>query len=121
MARNNEITTAIDTAIGERINELRIAIGLSRMQLADKIGVTHQQASKYLTGENRITGGRLVLIAKALNKPVAYFFEGIEEAEEIPTQHRRMCIETSRNFLKIKSPAVQIGVNNLMRTLAQNS
>jgi transcriptional regulator with XRE-family HTH domain len=121
MARHNAEAEAIDTAIGERINELRISIGLSMQQLSDKIGVTHQQTQKYVKGTNRISAGRLVAISKALNKPVAYFFEGIEKAEAMPTQHTRMCIEVSRNFLKIKSPAVQIGVNNLMRTLAQNS
>ncbi len=121
MARKSEYTTAVDTAIGIKINELRISMGLSRQQLATRIGVTHQQLQKYEKGTNRISAGRIAAIAKAMNKPVSYFFDELEEPQEMSTVHQRMCIEVSRNFMKIKSPAVQIGVNNLMRTLAQNS
>ncbi len=122
MARNNPEAEAIDTAIGIRINISRNNIGLSRQQLANKIGVTHQQLQKYEKGTNRISAGRLVAIAEALKKPVAYFFENIEKyPDEVLNPYERMCLEASRNFRKIKSHASQISINNLMRTLAQNS
>ena len=121
MARKSEFTEKIDTLIGKRIHELRISIGLSRQQLAEKIGVTHQQLQKYEKGTNRISAGRLASIAKAFKRPVAYFFEEIEEYQEAPTIHQRMCIEVSRNFLKIKNPAYQVSIHNHIRTLAQNN
>jgi len=123
MARRDEATEKVDAAIGMRIHELRISMGLSRHQLAEKIGVTHQQLQKYEKGINRISAGRLVAIAGALNKPVSYFFEDVsnsDESDALPTQHHRMCIEVSRNFLRIKNPVHQNAVNMLVRSLAEN-
>lgn len=121
MARKSEFTDKIDVAIGMKIHELRISMGLSRQQLAAQIGVTHQQLQKYEKGTNRISAGRLAAIAQALRKPVAFFFEGIDDGDDIlPTQHQRMCIEVSRNFLRIKNPMHQNAINLLVRTLAEN-
>lgn len=124
MARKSEFTEKIDTIIGMRIHELRISMGLSRQQLAAKIGVTHQQLQKYEKGTNRISAGRLVAIAQALNKPVSFFFDDVENGDKdsnmLPTQHQRMCIEVSRNFLRIKNPMHQNAINLLVRTLSEN-
>ena len=121
MARKSEFTERIDKIIGRKIHELRISMGLSRQQLSGKIGVTHQQLQKYEKGTNRISAGRLAAIAKALNKPVSFFFDGIDKNDNIlPTQHQRMCIEVSRNFLRIKNPMHQNAINLLVRTLAEN-
>ena len=120
MARKNDFTDNVDQFVGIKINELRIAMGLSRIQLGAKIDVTHQQLQKYEKGLNRIAAGRLALIAKSLNQSVAYFFEGLDEFITLPTQHQRMCIEVSRNFLKIKNPRHQNAINMLVRTLSEN-
>ena len=125
MARKNEFTEKVDTIIGMKIHELRISMGLSRQQLASKIGVTHQQLQKYEKGTNRISAGRLAAISNALNKPVAFFFEGVNEDgssdnDTLPSQHQRMCIEVSRNFLRIKDPMHQNAINLLVRTLSEN-
>jgi transcriptional regulator with XRE-family HTH domain len=121
MARKSEFTERVDTIIGVKIHELRISMGLSRQQLAAKIGVTHQQLQKYEKGTNRISAGRLMAIAKALGKTVSFFFDNVEEAQEaLPSQHQRMCIEVSRNFMKIKSAQHQNAINLLVRTLAEN-
>lgn len=109
----------IDRRVGIKIIELRLSMGLSRLQLANEIGVTHQQLQKYEKGTNRITAGRLSAIANALKKPVSYFFEEFEEKDALPDQHRRMCIEVSRNFLRIKNPMHQNAVNLLVRTLSE--
>lgn len=120
MARKNDYTVRVDNIIGERIHELRITKGLSRQQLAVKIGVTHQQLQKYEKGTNRISAGRLASIALALGKPAAFFFEDIhEEQTPLPTQHQRLCIEVSRNFMKIKDLAHQSAVSHLIKTLAK--
>ncbi len=121
MARKNEFTERVDTIIGMKIQELRISMGLSRQQLAAKIGVTHQQLQKYEKGTNRISAGRLAAISKALKKSVGFFFEGIEQEQDLlPSQHQRMCIEVSRNFLRIKNPMHQNAINLLVRTLSEN-
>ncbi len=121
MPRKSESIERIDRLVGHRIHELRISMGLSRQQLAWQIGITHQQLQKYEKGTNRISVGRLVSIAKALKKPIGYFLETIDSNNEetIPTQHRRMCIEMARNFMKISNYDHQIAVNNLIRALVE--
>ena len=115
MPRKNETTIDIDSTVGIKIHELRVINGLSRQQLASEVGVTHQQLQKYEKGVNRVTIGRMVCIAKALNKPLSYF---VDDAVEAPDEHQRMCIEVSRNFLRIKEPANRAAVNHLIKTLA---
>ena len=123
MARHNTYIQEIDLFIGKKIYSLRLAKGFSRQQLAELIGVTHQQLQKYEKGINRISVGRLVLIAKALGKTVEYFYMGLDnqDIEPVLTQHQRMCIEVSRNFMKIRSSEHQNAVNALVRSLVRES
>ena len=115
MARKNQETQAIDRIVGERISILRITSGLSRQQLADEIDVTHQQLQKYEKGFNRVSCGRMAVIAKVLKQPISYFFD---EEEYLPSHHARMAMEVSRNFMKIKNPMHQVVVNDLINVLA---
>lgn len=119
MGRKNEFTQMVDTHVGLKVHELRIAMGLSRQQLAEKIGITHQQLQKYEKGTNRITIGRLAAISKALGRQISYFTDDIENEVSLPTSHQRMAIEVSRNFLKIKNPNHQNTVNLLVRSLGE--
>lgn len=120
MVRRNDYIQKVDQFIGGKIYSLRLAKGLSRQQLAEVIEVTHQQLQKYEKGINRISIGRLVLIAKALDKNIDYFYQGLEDADNVEpvlTQHQRMCIEVSRNFMKIRNSEHQQAVNVLIRSL----
>lgn len=117
---NTEQYKKIDSQIGAKIQQLRISQGMSREELADRIGVTHQQTQKYEKGVNRISAGRLVLIADALGKPASYFFEEIHgQPTKVPTHHQRMCVEVAKNFMKIKKPIYQDAVSVLIRILAE--
>jgi transcriptional regulator with XRE-family HTH domain len=120
MVRRNELAEEIDRFIGTRIQELRLISGLSRNQVAAKIGITHQQLQKYEKGTNRLTAGRLYMIAKVFHKTVSYFYDQIPGENVVPTIHQRMCLEVSRNFMRIKSSANQRAINALIRTLADN-
>lgn len=119
MARQHSYIEQVDLHIGNQIYAARLAKGLSRQELSDQIGVTHQQLQKYEKGVNRISVGRLVLIAKALDRSVDSFYSGLDSIDEerVPTQHQRMCIEVSRNFMRIKNPDHQTAVNALIKSL----
>ena len=56
-------------------------LGMTQQQLAEKVGIKFQQIQKYETGMNRVSASRLWDIATTLDVPVAFFFEGIDEAE----------------------------------------
>ena len=117
MSRHNEETRAIDNLVGAKIKELRMSQGLSRVQFAKKIDCSYQQLSKYESGNNRVSIGRMYIIARALNKSLMYFVEG--KQPHMPTEHQRLGLEVSRNFAKIESPATRITINNLVRELSQ--
>lgn len=120
MVRKNDYIDEIDVIVGRRIQELRLSMGLSRQELANRIGVTHQQTQKYEKGINRISVGRLAVIAEALGKPITYFFEDLQnDNTELPTGHRRMSMEVARNFMQIKKPMYQDAVHVLVRILAE--
>jgi len=70
----------VDVHVGQRVRQRRWMIGMTQQQLANKVGIKFQQIQKYETGANRISASRLWDIADALEVPVAFFFEGIDEA-----------------------------------------
>lgn len=119
MVRRHEYISEIDKFIGGKIYSLRLAKGVSRQQLADSACVTYQQFRKYEKGYNCISAGRLVLIAKALSVDANHFYEGIDTMKNEPdlTEHQRMCIEVSRNFMKIESAKQQNAINILIKSL----
>jgi transcriptional regulator with XRE-family HTH domain len=94
-------------------------LGLTQQQLAELIGVTYQQAHKYERGINRVSAGRLFEIARVLNVPIGYFYEGIgEEGQRQVTQRERMMLEIARNFAEITNERHQEAVSQLARALA---
>src|ERR1700749_949465 len=112
-------TAMIDDPVGARIRERRIMLGLTQQQLAEMIGVTYQQAHKYERGINRVSAGRLFVIARALSAPITYFYEGLRE--EGPRQimpHQRMQLKIARNFAEIRNEKHQEAVSQLARALA---
>jgi transcriptional regulator with XRE-family HTH domain len=63
-----------DVWIGKRVRTVREARGMSRERLSELVGVAWQQLQKYESGDNRVAGGRLADIAKALKCDVSEFF-----------------------------------------------
>ncbi len=68
----------INIQIGQRIRRGRIKKKLSQEKLGEPLNVTFQQIQKYENGSNRVSCASLVVIAKTLDLPVAWFFEEIE-------------------------------------------
>jgi transcriptional regulator with XRE-family HTH domain len=117
--RRGRSTAAIDDHVGARIRERRIMLGLTQQQLAEMIGVTYQQAHKYERGINRVSAGRLYEIARVLNAPITYFYDGVgEEAPRPVAPHQRMLLEIARNFGEIQNEKHQEAFSQLARALA---
>jgi transcriptional regulator with XRE-family HTH domain len=112
------IKSPVDRFIGTRIRERRVTLGLSPYQFADLIGVTYQQVFKYEHGINRVSASRLYEIARELETPLDYFFEGLEK-NEAPLSHRqRMLIDLLRNFGEIKNEKHREVISQITRLLA---
>jgi transcriptional regulator with XRE-family HTH domain len=108
----------VDRHVGAKVRERRIVLGLTQQQLAELIGTTYQQAHKYEKGDNRISAGRLFMIAQALGVTVDYFFEELGSGEPIrPTAPQRQMLELVQNFTAL-SRRRQDALCQLARTLA---
>ena len=64
----------VDEYVAARIKERRVMLGLTQGDLAERLGVSFQQVQKYEKGSNRISAGRLYILAMTLDVPLDYFF-----------------------------------------------
>ena len=123
MRKKDEFITKVDTHVGRKIYELRIAFGMTRDAIAQKIGVTHQQFAKYENGSNRLSIGRLILLAGIFGKPPSYFYEGITKYVLTPEEEsrQRLALEYSKNFKGIKNESIKETINKLVAVLNKYS
>ena len=74
--------SSVDVHVGGRVRIRRRLIHMTQETLADLIDVTFQQVQKYERGSNRISASKLFAIADALEVPINYFFEGLDDTGE---------------------------------------
>ena len=111
--------SALDTLVGKRARERRLALGLTQQRLAEMVGITYQQLHKYETGANRLSAGRLYRLAEALGVEVGHYFgENGADGPTAPAEHRRALLELVRNFARIPDRKQREAVARLARTLA---
>jgi transcriptional regulator with XRE-family HTH domain len=84
--------TRTDRYVGARIRACRANAGLSLQQLGSRIGVSAPQLHKYELGTNRVTVGRLHLLAIALGVDIGWLLDGIGgfdagRSERLSTEH----------------------------------
>lgn len=77
MIKPNDLVKEMNKFIGCKVHELRDNKKVARKDLAHAIGVTYQQLFKYENGTDRISIGRLVLIARTLGTNIDSFCEGL--------------------------------------------
>ncbi len=120
--RGSGVAMVVDRHVGERIRERRTLLGFTQEQLADALDISYQQVQKYETGANRVSAGRLFQIAKRLDVPVAYFFDGIDAAggdrDGQPVGSSRAIIDLVRSFQQIHDDGVRGAMLNLMKNLS---
>jgi transcriptional regulator with XRE-family HTH domain len=73
----------IDKKIGKKIRQIRKALGLSQIALAERIGISFQQIQKYEKGTSKISVLRLQQISEALDTNINTFFEAKESALQV--------------------------------------
>lgn len=73
------MATDIDLHLGKRLRRRRRLLGLTQQQLALAVGIRFQQIQKYECGANRISAARLFQLAKALETPISYFYDGVDD------------------------------------------
>jgi len=120
----------IDVQVGNRVRIRRMLIGMSQERLGDLLGLTFQQVQKYEKGVNRIGAGRLYEVARILNVPVDFFYEGVSSASASGSKEHEDAppviefvssgegLQLSLAFMKIKDAKVRKRVLDLVKSLA---
>jgi len=119
----------IDIQVGNRVRIRRMLIGMSQERLGDLLGLTFQQVQKYEKGVNRIGAGRLFEVARILNVPVDFFYEGLNSISEgglgegAPPVMEFISsgegLQLSLAFMKIKDAKVRKRVLDLVKSLSE--
>ncbi|CAA7625729.1 helix-turn-helix domain-containing protein [Magnetospirillum sp. UT-4] len=135
----NGAPNPIDSHVGGRVRLRRTLLGMTQERLAALLGLTFQQIQKYERGANRIGASRLFDLARVLDVPVGYFFEGLaEEAMALspgllakmapadatfPDQGKdaalkRETLELVRNYYRIGDPRLRKQIMDLALALS---
>jgi transcriptional regulator with XRE-family HTH domain len=110
-------------------------LGMSQEKLGESLGITFQQIQKYEKGTNRIGASRLQHIARVLQMPVSYFFEGAPGLASGAAQADGMSeppatnfvvdflstsegIQLNKAFVRIKDAKLRRRVIDLVRAMA---
>lgn len=84
-----------DAAVGARIKERRILLGLSQEALGSALGLTFQQVQKYEKGMNRVAVTTAMKICEILQCNMAYLV-GEDPARQSVGEHPRLVLEIVR-------------------------
>jgi transcriptional regulator with XRE-family HTH domain len=106
----------IDVHVGHRLREARLLAGINQTELGARIGVSFQAVQKYEQGDNRISASRLFNAAKALQRPVSYFFDEIETNSETPSgsEFSKQEVELIRWLRRIRDERLRDHLRQLM-------
>jgi len=129
----NRPANPIDRHVGARLKLRRVVVGLSQSKLGEALGITFQQIQKYEKGSNRIGASRLQELARVLEVPPAYFFEGapvsvakVSGLAEMDSSSRvtdflstSEGLQLNRSFAAIRDPKVRKRIIELVSLLAQ--
>src|SRR5580692_2144204 len=125
----------IDKHVGARVRMRRLILGMSQGKLGDALDVTFQQVQKYEKGANRIGASRLQQLARVLEVPPAYFFEGAPAGDGgtviaagfaepdgnsyvVDFLSTNEGLQLNRAFAAIKDPKVRKKILDLVQSLA---
>lgn len=118
-----ELTASeVDQMVGDRIRRRRILMGLTQDQLGETLGISYQQVQKYETGANRVSAGRLYLIAQKLGVSAGWFFDptrsdaNSDDFRQLGSS--RLLMDFVRSFSRIKDERVKTIIVSLVRAMA---
>ena len=121
--------TPMDALVGSRLRTRRKQLRISQERLGKEVGVSFQQVQKYENGTNRIGAGRLFEVARILDVPIDFFYEGVSRGTEERTGDAAPPVmefvssgeglQLSLAFMKIKDAKVRKRMLDLVKSLAE--
>ncbi len=112
----------VDDHVGRRVRERRRKRGMTQTELADALGTSYQQIQKYEGGTNRVSAGRLYVLAQALGVTVGYFFKGtgspVRPTTEPAGSNDEQRIALINSFTQISSAVSGSAILRFLRAIA---
>jgi transcriptional regulator with XRE-family HTH domain len=109
----------IDRHVGQKLRKLRQEAGLTLQDLAEQIGVSHQQLQKYETGANRLSVGMLPGVAEALGVDIMEFFEDADKtSSKKKSKADQLRSECETMLRRTKSEDALRGMLRVLKALA---
>ncbi|HEY0281610.1 MAG TPA: helix-turn-helix transcriptional regulator [Rhizomicrobium sp.] len=90
----------IDAHVGAQVRRRRILAGLAQQDVAKALGVSFQQVQKYEKGVNRISAGRLFILARILGTNLIEFYEGLNDEPNETTSPSTTDLKHAENFMR---------------------
>lgn len=116
----DNFTKEINKHIGQKVCKIRQAIGISRKTLGDKINVSGQQISKYESGVNTISIGRLLILSKILNYPFELFFNDfIDNKMSDINKNQGTNLSIINSFINISNKKIQKAILDLTKEISK--
>ncbi len=92
--RSDRKAIAADLVVGANVRRLRVESGITLAEMAEALGISHQQLQKYETGANRVSAGMLYELSRYFVMPIDALFDGSDEngdEDAALLQARRKC------------------------------
>ena len=107
----------LDIKIGRRLKLRRQILRLTQEQLASELELSPQQIHKYEKGQCGLSSSRMVQIAHALEIPVSWFFDGIDDCDSLPESINSEVSDLIAAFSRITNPESRKKVLEITRIL----
>lgn len=123
MSNNQTIDTdAIDRLISHRIKLCRLHSGLTQTDLSKALNISVQQVQKYENGINRISSGKLQIIANICNVHISHFFDSCNDYLYTVNNHslEKNLIFFIRSFQRISDPNLKKIITELVKIISEN-
>lgn len=115
---NKRSPTLTDAAVGRRIRDYRVSVGMPLAELSTLVGVSQPQLYRYEAGLTRVAASRLIDIASALGVSVESLTGGSNAIGEIGPAGRAEVDLLLRAFSNIARPERRSALLALARSMA---
>jgi transcriptional regulator with XRE-family HTH domain len=115
----------IDQHVGKKLRENRRLLNMSQQDVSELLGISYQQIQKYESGVNRISAGRLYILARIMQIPVQKFYEGLAITDHSiggnPADADNTASNITASIQELPNSDVRLALENLVYAIQHNS
>lgn len=109
----------VNSAIGERLRQVRVENGLTQADVAAQFGVSYQQVQKYEDGTNRINASRLFTFLESYGVSFVVFFQTLDIGGAPTKNATTKDLKLYGKIRQIQDPNVKQAITDFIYHLAR--